>query len=76
MENINQNDAQSKSQCAMILEHLQEGYSLTSLEALNKFGCLRLASRISDLHEKGYNIQKKMVVTPSGKRVADYYIPR
>lgn len=39
-----------------ILIHLEKYGSITALEALNEYGCMRLASRISDLREKGYNI--------------------
>lgn len=38
MANINLNEKESKSQCDMIAAWLSEGYSITSLEALNKFG--------------------------------------
>jgi len=54
------------SQNEMILDYLQRGNSLTSLEALNLFGCFRLASRINDLKNKiineklPYEIESKM----------------
>ena len=76
MANINPNEQQSQTQCAMILAHLQKGYSLTGLQALDMFGCMRLPSRVNDLKNRGYNIQKRMIVTDSGKRVADYFIPK
>ena len=44
------------SQCDIVLRHLQTFGSLTSLEAVNEYGILRLASRISDLKRMGYNI--------------------
>lgn len=75
---VNQNDnAQSaKSQCDMIANWLERGFSITSLEALNMFGCLRLSSRIWDLKERGMNIQKKTIVLPNKKRVCEYFIPK
>ena len=75
---VNQNDnAQSaKSQCDMIADWLECGYSITSLDALNMFGCLRLSSRIWDLKERGMNIQKKTIVLPNKKRVCEYFIPK
>lgn len=76
MADINLNEEKSKSQCDMIADWLAQGYSLTSLDALKLFGCLRLSSRIWDLKEKGMNIQKKTVVLPNKKRVCEYFIPK
>lgn len=39
-----------------ILSYIEEYGSITQLEALNDLGVMRLASRISDLKRKGYNI--------------------
>lgn len=58
-----------------ILEYLQEGHTLTPLDALNEFDCFRLSARIKDLRNKGYNVHTRMVDTLSGKKVAEYYIP-
>lgn len=76
MADINLNEKESKSQCDMIADWLAQGYSITSLDALRLFGCLRLSSRIWDLKEKGMNIQKKTVVLPNKKRVCEYFIPK
>jgi hypothetical protein len=35
--------------------------SITQLEALNDLGIMRLASRISDLRTKGYDIKREMI---------------
>jgi hypothetical protein len=72
--NINENKTQSESQCKRIAAWLKKGYSITSLEALNMFGCLRLSSRIWDLKEMGMNIGKKTVVTATNKRVCEYFL--
>ena len=62
-----------ESQNGKIREWLHEGKAITAIEALNLWGCFRLASRISDLrHKFGENIVREMIVTPSGKRVAQY----
>lgn len=74
MSNINNNAKSSASQCAQILAYLKKGKKLTSLEALEKFGCMRLASRILDLREKGYNIKVMTVDTLTGKRVSQYWL--
>lgn len=49
------------TQCNMIAEYLKSGKSITALEALRKFGCMRLASRIHDLKERGMKITGSMV---------------
>lgn len=74
MANINENAQSAKSQCDMIIAWLQKGYSLTQLEALNRFSCFRLASRIHDLRERGYNIKACRITTPTGKRVCEYVL--
>lgn len=76
MANINENAQSSASQCNMIVAYLKNGFSITSLEALNLFGCMRLASRICDLRERGYNISKKSVTLPNGKRVCEYFLEK
>ena len=39
-----------------ILRYMKEFGSITQIEALNVIGCMRLASRISDLKRLGYPI--------------------
>jgi len=70
--NNNENKMSSESQNAKIFSWLENGNTITALEALNMFGCFRLASRIHDLRERGHNINKEMIVQPNGKRVAQY----
>ena len=74
MANVNLNKKESESQCSKIAEYLKKGYSITSLEALKLFGCMRLASRIWDLRVHGYNIGKKIITTPTNKRVCEYFL--
>jgi len=50
-----------KTQNENILAHMKQGNRITALEALNRFGCFRLASRISDLKKQGIEIQSKMI---------------
>ena len=54
-----------------ILEYLKSGKKLTPLEALNKFGCLRLSARIFNLKEHGHAIITENV-TRKGKTFAEY----
>ena len=44
------------TQTQQIYEHLSRGGSITPLEALQDFGCFRLASRISELRKAGHPI--------------------
>ena len=62
---------EAKSQEKLILNYLQNGGKITPLEALNKFGCLRLSGRIYDLRRKGYNIKSNRI-TVNKKQVAQY----
>lgn len=59
------------TQSQSILKHLKAGRTLTPLEALRKFGTLRLSGRILELREAGYRIRTKLV-SVRGKRVAEY----
>jgi hypothetical protein len=52
---------------------LLRGYKLTPLQALDKWGCMRLSARILELRRLGVNIQTKMV-TSNGKTFAQYQI--
>lgn len=73
--NDNPNIKSSESQCQKIHEWLKQGHTLTSIQALTKFGCFRLASRINDLKQRGIAICKRMVKNPeTGKHYAEYYI--
>jgi hypothetical protein len=60
------------NQNQQILNHLRNGKSITPLEALNEYGCLRLGARIHDLKRAGHNIASESVELPNGKRVASY----
>lgn len=52
-----------QTQCKRILRHMQDFGSITSKEAIEEYGCLRLASRIHDLKNQGYNISGKFVTS-------------
>lgn len=50
------------SQAEQILNYLIEHPSgITSKEAIDLFGCMRLASRISELRDEFYNIETRMI---------------
>lgn len=64
------------TQNQMIRDALIMGERITALEALERFGCLRLSGRIFDLRDEGLNIITETKKLPNGKKVAEYYIPR
>lgn len=53
------------TQNEMILDHLRTYGKITPLSALEQYGCMRLAARISDLREQGkqdgFSIDMNMV---------------
>lgn len=67
-----------QSQTQEILQHIEAFGSITPLEALSEYGCMRLASRISDLKKAGYPIKSRLVsgTSTGGHTVhyAEYYI--
>ena len=68
---------QKKSQCAQVLRYIEQHGSITSLEAIEDLGILRLASRINDLKKLGYPIEVTMehyFVNGIYKRYARYRI--
>ena len=62
------------TQAGRILAHLRAGNRLTALEALDAFGCFRLAARIHELRREGWNVQERTVEARGGKRVAEYWL--
>ena len=48
------------TQCEKILDYMRLNGSITPLDALREFGCMRLASRVSDLKKLGYDITSRI----------------
>lgn len=48
------------TQCEKVLQYMRQFGSITQLEALSDIGCMRLASRISDLRQQGYAIGRRI----------------
>ena len=63
-----------RTQSQRILDYLATGKSLTPLEALHKFGCLRLGARIYDLRCAGHKIKSHLYRTRSGANVGEYWL--
>ena len=66
------------TQCQQILEYMRQFGSITQMDALRDIGCMRLASRIADLRNRGYAIGRRMKTSKNryGKDVnfAEYYL--
>jgi hypothetical protein len=66
------------TQCEKVLEYMRDFGSITQLQALQDIGCMRLASRISDLRGQGYTIGRRIKTSKNryGDSVsyAEYYL--
>jgi len=62
------------SQNKQIADYLNKGKKLTPIDALNKFGCFRLAARIADLRNEGMNIVTKTIKLDNKKQIAQYSV--
>lgn len=49
------------TQASKIIRYMQDFGSITQLQALADLGCLRLASRISELKSAGWQINRRMI---------------
>lgn len=49
------------SQTKQIKKHLEDGKTITAIEALNDYNCFRLSARIHDLRQQGMNIKRENV---------------
>tara|TARA_R100000963_G_C4567668_1_gene53855 strand:- start:37 stop:306 length:270 start_codon:yes stop_codon:yes gene_type:complete len=62
-----------KSQYELILADLIDGKSITPIDALEKYGCFRLAAVVYNLKEDGYDVNTDIVNNKlSGKKYARY----
>lgn len=48
-------------QTERIMRHMRDYGSITALEAMQEYGIMRLASRVSDLRSSGVKIRRTMV---------------
>ena len=48
------------TQVEKIIDYIETEGSITPLDALREFGCMRLASRITDIKRMGYDVTVKM----------------
>ena len=66
------------TQCNKVLDYMRTFGSITQLQALQDIGCMRLASRISDLRYQGYAIGRRMKTSKNryggDVHFAEYYL--
>jgi len=55
-----------ESQTRQIAKHLKNGHSITAIQALRLYGCMRLASRINDIKNGRFGIEP---FTPTMKMI-------
>ena len=48
------------TQIEKIINYMEQRGSITSLEAMQELGCMRLASRMCDIKALGYNVVREM----------------
>jgi hypothetical protein len=61
------------NQTERILRHIKDYGSITSLEAMNEYGIMRLASRMSDLKKAGYAVRAETVKGKNRYDETTYY---
>lgn len=75
---MNENPESAQTQREKLLGHLKDGLPITAHRALYGYSCQRLAARIYDPKQAGYQIEKRMVevATRDGRRarVAEYFL--
>ena len=66
------------TQCEKVLAYMKQFGSITQLQALQDIGCMRLASRITDLRQQGVAIGRRIKTSKNryGESVsfAEYYL--
>lgn len=59
-------EIQSKaSQAGKVLEHMKERGGITPLEAMQRYGVMRLASRVHDLRRAGHDVKVETISVPT-----------
>lgn len=61
------------TQLETLRQHFDNGGTLTVAQALTDFGIYALSQRCGDLRDAGYPVAARMIETPNGKRIAEYF---
>ena len=64
-----------KTQSELVLEKLQQGYYLTSLDALKELGIISFPKRITELRKQGHKIEQESITVKGkwGKKTVNRY---
>lgn len=73
---IAEREKEMYSQNAKIKDHLERYGEITPFEALDLYGCMRLAARVADLRAAGLNIETDYETAKSGARYAVYRLAK
>ena len=66
----------TQTQTEQLKKAFLHGVTISPLDALRDYGCLRLAARVHDLRDEGLQIETDMVKCPgTGRTYACYSIP-
>ncbi len=74
--NINENPEVHTSQVSRILAYMREGHTITPLEALDKFGAMRLSAVIKDIEKRIGYPPKRDRVQVKNRFGKDVYVAR
>jgi len=55
-----------------VLNHMKKDGNITAIEALNLYGCFRLAARIYELKKEGFEIVAEQVDIGDNRSIARY----
>ena len=61
-------------QATAIRDHMQKGKTITHKDAETLFGCQRLAARIFEIKQQGWDVQSRMVRLDGGVRYKMYWL--
>ena len=62
-----------ETQRSKVKKHLESGLPITPMDALERYGCFRLAAIIHDLkHDDGMLIEKELIKNKYGTKYAKY----
>lgn len=68
---------QTESQTKQIFDFLMGGSRLNGMQALTMFKTWRLPARIKEIEGTyGIRANRELILTDSGKRIAEYFIPK
>ena len=62
----------TSKQCKAVLFDLKQGWQITPLGTLERYGIMRLSQRIIELKALGYKIVHQRVKTTTGKHIMSY----